>query len=89
MRLGLLEADGRASAGIGERLAFEVLGIEPGDDLGRPFLLQDDVPADDLAGGEIAILNALRDVVRVNRLPEVVDIVGADALVLTRLLSPR
>src|SRR3954452_22335567 len=86
MRLCLLEADGRASARIGERLAFEVLGIETGDDLGRPFLFQDDVAADDLAGGEIAVLDALRDVICVNRLPEVVDVAGPNALVLTRSL---
>lgn len=87
MCLGFLEAERRTRAGVGQRLAFEVLGVEPGQDLALTLRFEHDVPAHDLAGRKIAILDALGDVIGVDRLAEVADVVGADSLVLTRLIG--
>jgi len=48
--------------------------------------LQKDVAANDLAHGEIAVFDRLRNVVAVGRLAEIADIVGGDLLVLLRAL---
>ena len=58
--------------------APQVVLLEAGLALGERAALEEDVAPDDLAGGEVAVLDALADVVLVDGLAEVAEVVGAD-----------
>ena len=70
--------DVEVRAGVGDRCSPEVVLVEAGLALGERAALEEDVAPDDLAGGEVAVLDALADVVLVDRLAEVAEVVGAD-----------
>ena len=59
--------------------------VEAGQDFALGFVVQHHIATHDLAGREIAVLDALNDVVGVYRFSEVADVVGEDALVLPSL----
>ena len=59
-------------------LAGQILGLDPGLALRPDVIVEEDIPADDLAGREVAVLDPLRDAVFVYRLAEVADVIGGD-----------
>ena len=83
MRVVFREA-GLAGHGIND--IDKIGGVEAGLALVRGLRLQKDVAANDLAHGEIAVFDRLRNVVAVGRLAVIADIVGGDLLVLLRAL---
>ena len=68
----------RRSIASARVVLHEVVLLEAGLALGERAALEEDVAPDDLAGGEVAVLDALADVVLVDGLAEVAEVVGAD-----------
>lgn len=75
---GLAHRQGFPGEGVGERLVLQVGPVDAGG-------VQVDVAADDLACGQIAVLDPLGHVVLVNRLAEVRHVIGGEAEILLGL----
>src|SRR5207249_4791781 len=64
--------------GIGDARPPQVLLVESRFALWEGTVFEEDVAPNDLAGGKVAVLDALPDVVLVDGLAEVADVIGAD-----------
>jgi hypothetical protein len=85
---GDLGAERLAGVGIRDRPVQQVSAVDPGLALAQGPVVQEDVAPDDLAGGEVAVLDALGHVVLVDRVAEVRQVVGGDLRVRGRLRGP-
>jgi hypothetical protein len=77
-----------AGVGIAQGLALEIFLIHAGLALVPWLVIEEDVASYDLAGGEVAVLDALSHVVLVDGLAEVAEVVGIDLAVGLGLTAP-
>jgi hypothetical protein len=69
---------------VPQREGADVVAVEAGLALGEGAALEEDVAPDDLAGGEVAVLDALAQLVLVDGVAEIAEVVGGDLGVLRR-----
>jgi hypothetical protein len=67
-----------AGDGVPQREGAEVVAVQAGLALCERAALEEDVAPDDLAGGEIAVVDALAQLVLVDGVAEVAQVVGRD-----------